>query len=242
MKRILVTLILCSLLSIASCSKNAGPQSLPTADQVLDAYVKALGGQAAIEKVTSRFTKSSISVRGQTGSVENYAKAPSKYMSVIVTPDGTTREGFDGASGWGIDPTGRLRDWTGDEIASSSRNRNFYRDTQIKSMYPRIAVTGKEDLDGKEVYVLELTPNSGSPEKMYFDTQTGLLLEQYYEVMGPQGARPFLYAYDDYRDVDGVKVPFTIKRMKPSGYELKVAEVKNNIAMSDDQFKRPSNP
>jgi len=242
MKRILVTIVLCSLLGIVSCSKNSGPQSLPTADQVLDAYVKALGGQAAIERVTSRFTKSSINIKGQTGSVENYTKAPSKYMSVVVTPEGTTREGFDGASGWGMDPTGRLRDWTGDEVALSSRNRNFYKETQIKSMYSTIAVTGREDLEGREAYVLELTPKSGGTEKMYFDTKTGLLLEQYYEVSGSQGPRPFLYEFDDYREVDGVKLPFTIKRVKPSGYELKVSEVKNNIAMSDDQFKRPLNP
>lgn len=242
MKRLTITILLCSLLGMASCSSKSGTPSMPTADQVLDSYVKALGGQAAIARVNTRFTKASIEMRGATGKVENYAKSPSKYMSVTETPEGTIREGFDGAAGWGIDPTGRLREWTPDEIALSMRNRSLHRDIEFKSLYTNIKVVGQEPVEGRPAYVLEMTPKAGKAEKMFFDVQTGLLLEHEYEVVGPQGSRPFLYFYDDYKDVDGVKMPFTIKRIKPSGYTLKINEVQNNIAINDDQFKRPPTP
>jgi len=215
MKRVCITILLCSLLGIASCSKNSGSPSLPTADLVLDTYVKALGGQDAIARVNSRLSK-----------VENYAKTPSKYMSVTMTPEGTLREGFDGAAGWGIDPTGRMRDWTADEIALSARTRNLHRDIEFKSLYTNIAVVGQENVEGRPAYVLELTPKAGKAEKMFFDAQTGLLIEHEYEVVGPQGARPFMYLYDNYKEVDGVKLPFTIKRVKPSGYTVKIDEVR----------------
>jgi outer membrane lipoprotein-sorting protein len=242
MKRVCITILLCSLLGIASCSKKPDSPSLPTADQVLATYVKALGGQDAIARVNSRLTKGSIEMRGATGKVENYAKSPSKYMSVTMTPEGTLKEGFDGAAGWGIDPAGHTRDWTADEIALSTRTRNLHRDIELKSLYTNIAVVGQEAVEGRPAYIVELTPKAGKAERMFFDAQTGLLVEHEYEVVGPQGPRPFMYLYDNYKEVDGVKLPFTIKRVKPTGYTVKIDEVQNNIAINDDQFKRPLNP
>jgi hypothetical protein len=230
------------MLSIVSCSSKPGDESTPTPDQIIDKYVQALGGQAAIEKITSRVIKGSIEWAESSGVAEHYLKAPNKYMSVTTFADKKLQEGFNGSSGWGLDPKGRLIEWTSNEIAASERSRDFYKEIRLKSIYPSIVFKEKEKVLERDAYELELTPASGKPEFMYFDAETGLLVKQAFEIEGPQGPRPYVYYYQDYRDVDGVKVPFTITRRKPTPYTIKVSEVIHNVAIDDGQFNKPATP
>ena len=223
---------------------SATGSSLPTADQILDGYIQALGGKGALEKLASRTVKG-ITEWGDgygTGTTEYYFKAPSRYMSISSLPGmGTSREGFNGDAGWSLNTTGVARDWVSHEIAAAKQYRNFYREVQLKALYPKIVVTRKERLGSRQVYVLELTPASGRPETMYFDTETRLLLMHEYEVEGPQGVRPFAYYYEDYRDVDGVKVAFKVRRLSPMpSYAFKASEVKHNIEIEDEKFNKPT--
>lgn len=242
MKKMLIATLLCSMLSIVSCSSNPGAEAIPTPDQIIDKYVQALGGQAAIEKLTSRVIKGSIEWGETTGVAEHYLKAPNKYMSVTAFSDRKLQEGFNGRSGWGLDPKGRLIEWTSNEIAVSERSRDFYKEIRLKSLYPTIVFKEKEKVLDRDAYELELTPASGKPEFMYFDAETGLLVKHAFEMDAPQGPRPFVYYYQDYKDVDGVKVPFTITRRKPTPYTIKVSEVIHNLTIDDERFNKPANP
>jgi hypothetical protein len=249
-----MTFIFFSLLSLASAVKlgyvtssiQSPPSSasLPTADQVLDNYVQALGGKAALEKVTSRMIKGEIEWNDGEGTAEHYFKAPNKYMSVTnlvgIITHGVLRDGFNGAAGWTVNVTGAQRDWSSAEVARAQRHRDFYKELRLKTLYQSITLKGKEKIGNKDVYVLELRPTEGRPEKMYFDLATGLLLRHEYAIDGAQGVTNYEYNYDDYREVDGVKVAFTIHRGKPSKWTIKVSEVKSNLNLEDEKFNKPA--
>jgi zinc protease len=254
MTRTFITLMLCSLLSLASVARpphaNSALQSpasgaaLPTVDQVIENYVKALGGKTALEKITSRTLKGAIEWGDLMGTAEHYFKAPNKYMSVTtlsgISGEGVYREGFNGIAGWSISLTGNQRDWSGPEVALAQRNRDFYKELRLKTIYPSIALKGKEKIGDKEAYVLELTPASGRPDKLYFDVATGLLLRHAYVMEGSQGSSEYEYNYDDYREVNGVKVAFLHRRAKPSNITIRVSEVKFNLDLDDAKFNRPT--
>src|SRR3989449_10913532 len=103
-------LALLGLVLVAAASGSATAQetkapapkpapALPSVDQILDKYVQALGGKAAIEKLNSRVTKGRFEVpeQGLTGSLDAYAKAPNKTASVVeLTGGGQFRPGYDG--------------------------------------------------------------------------------------------------------------------------------------------------
>lgn len=245
MKRILIAASL--LLSFSIIGVACKSQEAPSADQILSRYVDALGGKASIEKLNSRVMKGTIEWGEKKGVVEYYSKSPNKYMSVTtLSEEGsapfTSREGFDGAAGWGVDPKNRsiFRDWTENENVVSKRSRDFYRELRLKEIYPTIALVKKDKADDREGYVVELTPSSGKPDGMFFDAQTGLLTYYQFELPAPEGkSLRYVYKYDDYREVDGVKLPFTIIRKKPSSYTIKFTEIKHNVMINDEQFSKP---
>jgi zinc protease len=252
MKRILTTLILCSVIAVAAFAQ-AGPQkpatdgksaALPSVDQILDKYVQAIGGKAAIEKQTSRVSKGTFEIAafGATGTAEIYAKAPNKSASVInVAGFGVVQDGFDGKAGWAVDPQNGARDKAGAELAAAKLDAEFLKPIKIKQLYPKIVVKGKDKVGEKEVYVVEATPAESSVETWYFDTQTGLILREDSEREGPQGKQSIQSFPEDYREVDGVKIPFKLRQVTSAfTIDIKIDEVKHNVPIDDAKFNKPA--
>jgi hypothetical protein len=219
-------------------------ESLPTADQIMEKYVQAIGGKAAIEKASSRVTKGvfEIPAMGASGPIEMYAKAPNKSAMTITFPGfGTIQQGYNGQIGWAQEPTSGLRELSGAELASAQRDAEFYGPLKMKELYPKMAVTGKTKVGSGESFIVEMTPAVGKTEKWYFDTQTGLLTRIDVEVESPQGSIPFEVYLEDYRDVEGTKMPFTVRRTSPAiSFTIRLEEVKNNVPVDDAKFNKPA--
>jgi outer membrane lipoprotein-sorting protein len=253
MKRTL-TIILLSLLVAVTVYAQAGQQKsatdakpaakLPTVDQVLDKYVQAIGGKAAVEKATTRVSKGSFEIPayGATGTAEIYAKAPNKSASVInVAGYGVVQDVFDGKTGWSLDPQSGLREKAGAELASTKLDSELHKSIKLKQLYPKIVVKGTDKVGDKDVYVLEATPAEGSTETWYFDTQTGLILREDTERESPQGKRAIQVFYEDYREVDGVKMPFSLRQISPEfTLTIKFEEIKHNVPVDDAKFNKPA--
>jgi mono/diheme cytochrome c family protein len=214
---------------------------LPSVEQILDRYVQAVGGRQAIERVTSRVLKGSrVGADGILVPEEVYAKAPNKLLTVTSYPNLVFRTGFNGTQGWARSNQGG-RDLPGEMLAQLRREAEFYKETRLKDIYSKMMVLGRAAVGGREAYVVEATPNDGSPEKLYFDVQTGLLVRKYSETKTVLGQFPTQTDYEDYREVDGVKIPFTIRWAIPGRvWGRKITEVKQNIPLDDAQFDLPA--
>ena len=91
MKRIMTVILLSLALSVAAFAQEAKPkpaEGMPSADQIIEKYVQAMGGKAALEKLNSRTTKASFEIpsMGAGGTVETFAKAPNKSLAIITVP------------------------------------------------------------------------------------------------------------------------------------------------------------
>ncbi|MEP7342074.1 MAG: hypothetical protein ABI977_30360 [Acidobacteriota bacterium] len=220
------------------------PAATPAVDEILDKYVKAIGGKEAIEKVTSRVEKGTFELPtfGASGSLESYAKAPNKTaMTINIEGFGKVESVFDGTKGWSADPQSGLRELSGAELAMTKREADLYRSLKLKSQYTKLEVTGKEKVGDSEAYVVVGTPAEGKAEKMYFDVNSGLLTRMDIEVESPQGAMAFQVYLQDYKTVDGIKVPHTMRRESEAiSFVIKLTEVKHNVAVEDTKFNKPS--
>jgi zinc protease len=258
MKRIL-TLLLVMLVPVTSGLAQEEPKkpeaaaqpanetaSLPTLDQILDKFVESSGGKAALEKVTSRQVKGTFEIpsMGASGTVEIYAKAPNKSYTVIDVPGfGTIQQGYDGTVAWEDNPMTGQRDLTGAELAARKRDVDFYRELHLKEIYPQMVVKGQEKVGERQAYLVEGTPPEGKPEKMFFDVENGLLIRMDAERESPQGTALVETYLEDYRDVDGVKVPFTMRQVNPMfSMTIKFSEVKNNVEIEDIKFSKAKPP
>lgn len=253
MKRTLTILILCSAIAVAAFAQGGQQKpatdskpaaALPSVDQILDKYVQAIGGKAAIEKQTSRASKGSFDIPalGASGTAEIFEKAPNKTVAIINIPGfGVVQEGFDGKMAWAQDPQSGLREKAGAELGAAKLDSEFHKPIKIKQLYPKIVVKGKDKVGDKDVYVVEATPAESSAETWYFDTQTGLMLRQDSEREGPQGKQAVQVFLEDYKEVDGVKLPFTSRVVRPDfTLNIKLEEVKSNVPIDDAKFKKPA--
>jgi zinc protease len=218
--------------------------ALPSVDQILDKFVQAIGGKAAMEKVTSRVSKGNFEIpsMGAGGPIEIYSKAPNINLVIINIPGfGVVQQGFNGTVAWAQEPTSGLRELSGPELVSAKREAEFYADIKFKELYPKMTVKGKDKVGDKEVYVIEATPSEGSPALLYFDTQSGLMLRTDREAESPQGKMHVEIFLEDYKEVDGIKMPFTVKQNTPAiSFTIKIEEVKHNVPVDDAKFNKPS--
>jgi zinc protease len=225
----------------AKATEKAPP--LPTVDQILDKYVQAIGGRAAIEKLTSRAAKGTFEMpaMGLNAPVELYAKAPNRVATTInISGFGTVAEGYDGKTAWARDPTSGLREKGGVELATARLDAEFHKELKLRELYPKMELKGREKVGEREAYVVLATPPEGSAEKWYFDAESGLLVRSDVEREGPQGKLPFEIYLEDYREVDGVKMPFTSRMVNPSvSITIRLEEVKHNVAVDEAKFAKP---
>jgi hypothetical protein len=215
----------------------------PTVDEILDMFVQAIGGRQAVEKITSRVTKGAIdaSTMGLKGELEVYAKAPNKSLTVQkISGIGEILDGYDGKIAWSQNPMMGLREKSGAELAATAREADLHAAIKIRQLYSKLELKGKEKVGDREAYVILATPAEGAPVKMYFDTQTGLMTRTATDLETPQGQFHVEVTRDDYREVDGVKIAFTMRQETSMGSAvIKLTEVKHNVAIDDAKFNKP---
>lgn len=220
---------------------SVSPASLPTVDEILDRYIKALGGTQALDRVTTRMRKGSVEVAGLQGTFEVYEVAPNKSLLIgsLPPPRGSMQQAFDGSSGWVKSQSG-VFDMRGDSLAQAQRESAFYGDVKLKEQFKDMSVTNLERTDSREFYVVQGTRPDGQIERLYFDVQTGLLARRYWETPTYFGGLPNVNDYDDYRKVGSVRLPFVIRKGR-SGiiFRQTISEYKLNLRIDDAKFKKP---
>ena len=217
----------------------AAPQL--TADDVLSKYITAIGGQAAIDKLKTRVMKGTYTTGANSLNVEVDQAAPDKVHVSYVSPQGTMERGFNGSAGWEKNPRG-IVDLGAAQLADLKAGFMLFRDLKLKEQFTRMNVR-KEKLDGKDVNVITGAALAGKRERLFFDAETGLLLRRVTATQTPIGVIPDQTDYEDYRDVDGVKLPFTIKTAGLEGFSTgtrKFTEIKINGPLDETMFNKPA--
>jgi hypothetical protein len=225
----------------ATKSAVVSQQPLPTVAEILDRYIKALGGMQALEKVTSRIRKGSIEVAGVQGTFELYEAAPNKALLIglLPPPVGSVQQAYDGNNGWIKSPSG-VFDMRGDGLAQARREWVFYGDVKLEEQFKAMSVTSRERIDGREFYVVEGTRPEGVVERLYFDVDTGLLARRSFETPTYFGGLNNATDYDDYRKVGNVRLPFVVRKVRAGTILLQtISDYKLNTKIEDAKFKKP---
>jgi len=244
MKHMFGLLILSSTLNGVCTGEGT---NLPSVEEILTRYVDAIGGKAAIEKISTRVMKGTFEVpaEGISGPAEIYAKAPDLFLSSIQYPDfGNVLEGNNGKTAWTKNPDSGLREINGTELTTFKRDHDFYRELKLNTFFPRMTVKERVNLDSGQAYLVEAAPAGGDIEKLFFDLKSGLLIRRDFErVTIDEGITPVKISYEDYREVDGVKLPFTVTQATPDYVtQMKFTEIKQNIPIDTTKFDKPAAP
>lgn len=218
-----------------------------SAEQIIELYANALGGREALEKIKSRSMKGATEYTGSAeraaASLEYYWKAPDKTLAIQKASFGAIKRGFNGSQGWAVHPSnGSQARILGDDQISGFRREMaiYYRPEALKSLYSRLVVEGRKGIDGHNALVVAGELGNGKSDKFYFDTGSFLL----FRIESWVGDKPQdTLSFGDYKEVDGMKIPFTTQLQRPNSHLLvKFSEVKHNTAIEDSVFDPPGSP
>jgi hypothetical protein len=226
--------------------KDAQPG--PSADQILDTYIQALGGAQQVASLSSFAGKGfyegydTYHVRVP---MEIFAKAPGQRTIIVHTQNGDSTTTFDGRAGWvaAVDkPVNLLAFLPGSELDGAKLDADLCFPSGIKKALGQwqngFPVATIEDHD---VQVVRGTAGSGSLVKLYFDIKTGLLTRQLRYNDTLVGAIPTQIDYSDYREVAGVKMPFHWVVTWTGGQSIfELNEVQPNAPIEAAKFFKPT--
>ncbi len=218
--------------------------NLPSADQILDKYLAAVGGAAALMKIKSRVEKGKLTAGPMQVPIEVYSQAPDKRISISHTQSGESVTAFNGEIGWLSIRNGFHR-MTAPEREAARIDAELYFPARVRELYKDFSVKTGEEINGHVTYMViakASAPNQPSLQ-LYFDQSTGLLLRQMRFAQTPLGRNPTQIDYADYRDADGVKIPYQWTLTRPNGsFTIKIDQVQQNVPIDQKIFVAPSEP
>jgi predicted O-methyltransferase YrrM len=207
-------------------------EALSTLGWIVERYIQAVGGRAAMEELTTRICTgrfvddlSWTDPPVQTYPLKAYAKIPDRWVTILEGSKGTEQNGFDGTVGWKQNPDRIERDnrmsqsWLGYLL-------NPQGVLHIQDYFPGMTLEAEDKLRGRTVYVVKTL---GTQDRLYFDAETGLLNQ-----IGST------WELQDYRKVDGVKFPFRIATSRKGGESyFAFDKIEHNVPVDDRVFAIP---
>jgi hypothetical protein len=230
-----------------------GVRQTATPDQILDKYIRALGGAQALAKLTSFTAKGTYEGFDSDFAqvpVDVYAKAPNLRATVVHMAGGDATSTYDGREGWLAAPATLapvpLMPLVGADLGGARLDAQLFFPGQIKQLltnwrseFPAITI------EDQPVQVVQGSMPDGTQVKLYFDKASGLLMRQTRYATTAVGTIPTHIIYSDYRLLPGidVRIPFSWQVTWVDGQStINVASVQPNAAIDAARFAKPAPP
>lgn len=228
-----------TLLALSLASRSASAQTQDPA-KIADQYVKAAGGSKALSRIQTMTLEGTFTnpADGKSATFTLDTKFPNRYYSELVLGDKNVIEAYNGKSAWHQTAAGELgtllgRDGLQLEAASSYYNSRFL---NLKKNKLTLAFIGHAQVRGRDALQIEVTAPTGVKRQVFFDPQTHLIAEE----SGAIGGVSEEIFYDDYRTVDGVKMPYKIELHRGSDvYAIDVTRAAINGTVGERVFDFP---
>lgn len=229
--------------SATGAAHTPAPTPLPNADRVLAAYIAAVGQAGAAPGTATSMRGWDDRSEGRYGKFEITVAESDRYRLALTTPEGTTTQGLDGDVAWVIANGRVVRLSSPADVARMRRIAMRYR--AVKAQPPKLRVVGIERLDDGDAYVLQAKIDSITTQKSYFDVVTGLLRREITTTETLLLPLEEQVDYDDYRDVNGVQMPFRLRISDGAPYSTTtrtILEIRRSVAVEDSLFRPRATP
>jgi hypothetical protein len=232
---------------IGETEKNDKPKI--SFDDLLTKTIAALGGEENWHKLNSRMTKFDMDFvnQGLQAKGVSYQKAPNKSTSELTIDVfgkriATINDYFNGTKGGESQSFGRDEEYTGRRLEDVKFNNYFYGLLDWKDNLEKAEIIKTDKIGDDEVYIVVLEPKNASRVVLYISTKTFLPLRKTSIIVSSTSPQktPITESYDDYREIDGVMIPFKTIISNPGMGEIVVAirEIKHNMKIDDKKFQR----
>ena len=223
----------------------ANMSALPDGAELLSKYEKAIGGEEALAKLKTRMDRWSMTTAaGAPASGETVRKVPDKWIETTnFTPNRSTVWICDGSEARIVAPN-RYEIVSGADLDDVKFTADFWRGLRLTQRYSRVMTASRQEVNGHPVYVVHGdVKGSKVAEMLYFDADSGLLLRRVTFKPTALGSLADQVDFDDYRTVDGVRVPFVLTSANGLTMSTRTySEIRFNVAVDEAKFAMPALP
>jgi photosynthetic reaction center cytochrome c subunit len=220
----------------------------PMPDAVFDKYIRAVGGAQKAAALTSFVATGSNVGYGPEAAdkrqTEIYATAmPVRRTIIIHTSNGDNTTTYNGANAWYAAPLRPVDvlPLAGQELAGARIDAMLLFPAELKQITPRWRVGSPVTIDDADVDVVQGNTADGIIVSLYFDQKTGLLTRSVRYTDSPVGKIPVQVDYADYRDVNGVKMPFKFTSTWLDGRDtFELTQIRTNVTVEAARFAKPA--
>lgn len=204
----------------AGAATTASPEAMAQGKALIARAVAAAGGAGRLAAIKDVTTRGTVTVTTPMGEMKGEAVAevvyPDKMRSTLTLPMGQMVQAFDGKGGWmkmgpqAMDlPPAMLPEMRRGVV--SALGIDLLR--RAAAGEAEVSALPAAEVDGRKVDVVRW--KMGEVEMtVSFDAETLLLAKLAYRSVTPQGAVDVEVMPGDYREVDGLKVPFKVKGLQ----------------------------
>jgi outer membrane lipoprotein-sorting protein len=224
-----------------------------SANDVIERSLTALGGRAAHAKLQSRSATGTISLSTPAGDIagtlELLNAAPNKTrmllkadLSALGAGELVVDQRFDGHTGYVLDSLQGNREITGNQLDNMQNSAFPHPFMNYKERGTSAELAGKESVGGRDAYVVVFDPATGSQVRNYIDAETFLPIKTVMKTDVPQLGQEVEQTTEffDYKDVDGVKIPFRLKTSSSiQSITITLTNVEHNVKVDESVFVRP---
>ncbi len=226
--------------------KETGPPSMPvpdgvTPEVVINNYINAIGGQESLDKVKDMTMKAKISIAGLPQDADGVIrkKRPNLfYNEISLAGMGTLNKSTYNGKVGKISGMGGSKDVTGEELEEFKKQGTFFAETQYATMGYKLDLESIAMVDGEKAYVMKVTSPEGEESTDYYAVESGLKLKEEATTEGAEGPTTSSTSFSDYREVNGVKVPYELNIASgPQKITFKIESVEINTGLKTSDFE-----
>lgn len=208
-----------------------------TAQKVVDSYIRAIGGKENLLKVKTIKSVMSAEMMGRAIHVNVTSEAPNKFLMEMKMGEMVVqKQVYDGVKGKESGMQGE-REVTGEDLASLALEAQLFPELNYNKENYTLELKGIDNVNGKEVYVVDITNPLGDKMTNFYSLESGLLLQTETTEETPQGAFVATKAFSDYKEVKGVKYPYLIKQtFGPQSFDMKMESMEVNVKLPKGTF------
>jgi len=227
----------------SALGEGTSTTNAPPAEQIIAKYAEAIGGAAALQKISTRQEKGTINISGRNLPIEILSKTGGKQLTVIHLPNGDSITAYDGRSGWSSAPNRRAREIPPLEVASAQPEVDLQLPLHMKQWFDEVKTAATEKIGDRESYVVAGINSGEIAAKFFFDKESGYLLRILRYTKSPLGRNPTEIDYSDFRTLDGLKVPFQETIARPNSHlTVQIEHAEFNVPVDETKFVRPAEP
>lgn len=210
--------------------------------QVVDNYIRSIGGKAALEKISSVVSSGKMEIMGQSLPFSAKQMAPNKEL-VEITMGGqpVMKSVYDGAQGYQMQ-MGQKKDFEPDELENKKSTKGIFPQLFYKDADHKLEVKGIEKVGGNDAYVLLVTQPSGKTKTEYYDVKSGFLVKVSETSKTAQGEVAETAEFSDFKLVGDVYFPHKLSRtvntpMGAQEFVISLDTITLNEGVTDEDFK-----